>query len=93
MFNQHRTRTQAIQEVIDIPTLGALNAVGYSTEGFGHGSGGEQKRREYCWCEAGGWLRESRGGSEAAEADDGNLAEQKKRRVSTDSPPDWHWSG
>lgn len=27
MFNQHRTRTRAIQGVIDIPTLGALNAV------------------------------------------------------------------
>ena len=93
MFNQHRTRTRAIQEVIDIPTLGALNSVGYSTDGFGHGSSGEQKRREYWWREAGGWLRESRGGSEAAEADDGNQAEQKKRRVSTDSPPDWHWSG
>ena len=24
MFNQHRTRTRAIQGVIDIPTLGAL---------------------------------------------------------------------
>ena len=27
------------------------------------------------------------------QADDGNQAEQKKRRVSADSPPDWHWSG
>ena len=64
-----------------------------SCGGSGHGSSGKQKRREYWRRETGGWLRGSRSGSEAAEADVGNRAEQKKRRVSADSPPDWHWSG